>query len=77
MEFGLAREVMKNGRGGGRLDVYRSPAWRRALEVEGALMLVDSVSNSLTRHSQALIALARPSVRDDYTSICIPSRSAR
>ncbi len=66
VEFGLAREVLKNGKtvvG----SMFTDARMGRALEVEGALMLVDSVSNSLTRHSQALIALARLKVRDDYT----------
>ncbi len=66
VEFGLAREVMKNGKAVVG-SMFTNARMGRALEVEGALMLVDSVSNSLTRHSQALIALARLKVRDDYT----------
>ncbi|KDP86059.1 HD-GYP domain-containing protein [Cupriavidus basilensis] len=66
VEFGLAREVMKNGKAVVG-SMFTDARMGRALEVEGALMLVDSVSNSLTRHSQALIALARLKVRDDYT----------
>lgn len=66
VEFGLAREVMKNGKAVVG-SMFTNARMGRALEVEGALMLVDTVSNSLTRHSQALIALARLKVRDDYT----------
>ncbi|GAB7546354.1 HD-GYP domain-containing protein [Cupriavidus sp. CuC1] len=66
VEFGLAREVMKSGKAVVG-SMFTDARMGRALEVEGALMLVDSVSNSLTRHSQALIALARLKVRDDYT----------
>lgn len=66
VEFGLAREVMKNGKAVVG-SMFTDARMGRALEVEGALMLVESVSNSLTRHSQALIALARLKVRDDYT----------
>lgn len=48
----------------------------RALESQGALLLVDSASNSLTRHSQALIALSRLKEKDDYSylhafSVCV------
>ncbi|WP_043420853.1 HD-GYP domain-containing protein [Cupriavidus basilensis] len=66
VEFGLARDMMKNGKAVVG-SMFTDARMGRALEVEGALMLVDSISNSLTRHSQALIALARLKVRDDYT----------
>ncbi|MGO4330001.1 HD-GYP domain-containing protein [Cupriavidus sp. 2TAF22] len=66
VELGLARDVMRNGKAVVG-SMFTDARMGRALEVEGALLLVDSVSNSLTRHSQALIALARLKVRDDYT----------
>ncbi|WP_020201623.1 MULTISPECIES: HD-GYP domain-containing protein [Cupriavidus] len=66
VELVLARDVMRNGKAVVG-SMFTDARMGRALEVEGALLLVDSVSNSLTRHSQALIALARLKVRDDYT----------
>jgi len=65
-EFGQARELLQSGRtviGSMFADIRMG----RALEVDGALLLVDSASKSLTRHSQALIALARLKARDDYS----------
>ena len=65
-EFGLARELLQSGKsviGSMFADVRMG----RALEVSGALLLVDSASQSLSRHSQALIALARLKARDDYS----------
>ena len=65
-EFVRARELLQSGKsviGSMFADVRMG----RALEVNGALLLVDSASKSLSRHSQALIALARLKARDDYS----------
>jgi cyclic di-GMP phosphodiesterase len=65
-EFVHARELLQSGKsviGSMFADVRMG----RALEVNGALLLVDSASKSLSRHSQALIALARLKARDDYS----------
>lgn len=65
-EFGRARDLLQSGKsviGSMFTDVRMG----RALEVDGALLLVDSASQSLSRHSQALIALARLKARDDYS----------
>ncbi|WP_455281970.1 HD-GYP domain-containing protein [Cupriavidus necator] len=64
-EIGRARELLQSGKtvvGSMFADVRMG----RALEIDGALLLVDSASRSLSRHGQALLALARLKARDDY-----------
>ncbi|WP_427309628.1 HD-GYP domain-containing protein [Cupriavidus sp. H39] len=59
-----ARELLKSGKaviGSMFADVRMG----RALELSGALLLVDSASRSLSRHGQALLALARLKARGD------------
>ncbi len=65
-EFGHARALIQSGKSviG---SMFGDVRMGRALEVSGALLLVDSASQSLSRHSQALIALARLKARDDYS----------
>ncbi len=65
-EFSRAREVIDNGKAviG---SMFADARMGRALEVNGALLLVDAASSSLSRHSQALIGLARLKLRDDYS----------
>lgn len=66
VELILAREVIDGGKtvvG----SMFADARMGRALEVDGALLLVDAASASLSRHSQALIALARLKTRDDYS----------
>jgi HD-GYP domain-containing protein (c-di-GMP phosphodiesterase class II) len=65
-ELELARELVKTGRAviGSMFSEVRMG---RALETNGALLLVDSASTSLSRHSQALLAMARLKAKDDYT----------
>lgn len=64
-EIGRARELLQSGKSvvGSMFGAVRMG---RALEVDGALLLVDSASHSLSRHGQALLALARLKARDDY-----------
>jgi HD-GYP domain-containing protein (c-di-GMP phosphodiesterase class II) len=64
-ELGRARELLQSGKavvGSMFADIRMG----RALEVERALPLVDAASRSLSRHGQALLALARLKARDDY-----------
>jgi len=65
-ELELAKELIKTGRAvvGSMFGEVRMG---RALETHGALLLVDSASTSLSRHSQALLAMARLKAKDDYT----------
>ncbi|RZT42199.1 HD-GYP domain-containing protein [Cupriavidus agavae] len=65
-ELERARELIKAGRAliG---NLFSDVRMGRALETHGALLLVDSASNSLSRHSQALLAMARLKAKDDYT----------
>ncbi|WP_454710747.1 HD-GYP domain-containing protein [Cupriavidus nantongensis] len=59
-----ARELLQSGKaviGSMFADVRMG----RALEVSGALLLVDAASRSLSRHGQALLALARLKARGD------------
>ncbi|CAG2129137.1 HD-GYP domain-containing protein [Cupriavidus plantarum] len=74
-ELERARELIKSAR---QLvgSMFSDVRMGRALESQGALLLVDSASNSLTRHSQALIALSRLKEKDDYSylhafSVCV------
>ena len=63
-ELERARELIKTGRvliG----NLFNDVRMGRALESNGALLLVDSASTSLSRHSQALLAMARLKVKDD------------
>lgn len=63
-EIGRARELLQSGKtvlGSMFADIRMG----RALEVSGALLLVDSASRSLSRHGQALLALARLKARGD------------
>ncbi|MGO4302082.1 HD-GYP domain-containing protein [Cupriavidus sp. RAF12] len=65
-ELERARELIKTGRSliG---NMFGDVRMGRALETNGALLLVDSASTSLSRHSQALLAMARLKEKDDYT----------
>jgi HD-GYP domain-containing protein (c-di-GMP phosphodiesterase class II) len=65
-ELERARELIKSGRAliG---NLFNDVRMGRALETHGALLLVDSASASLSRHSQALLAMARLKAKDDYT----------
>ncbi len=65
-ELAHARELIKSGRAviG---SIFNDVRMGRALETNGALLLVDSASTSLSRHSQALLAMARLKAKDDYT----------
>lgn len=65
-ELERARELIKSGRSlvG---NMFSDVRMGRALETAGALLLVDSASLSLSRHSQALLAMARLKAKDDYT----------
>ena len=65
-ELDHARELIKSGRAviG---SIFSDVRMGRALETNGALLLVDSASTSLSRHSQALLAMARLKAKDDYT----------
>lgn len=74
-ELERARELIKSAR---QLvgNMFGDVRMGRALESQGALLLVDAASNSLTRHSQALIALSRLKEKDDYSylhafSVCV------
>ncbi|TXI84623.1 MULTISPECIES: HD-GYP domain-containing protein [unclassified Cupriavidus] len=74
-ELERARELIRSARAlvG---NMFGDVRMGRALESQGALLLVDSASNSLTRHSQALIALSRLKDKDDYSylhafSVCV------
>ncbi|WP_432260166.1 HD-GYP domain-containing protein [Cupriavidus sp. TMH.W2] len=63
-EIVCARELLQSGKaviGSMFTDIRMG----RALEVSGALLLVDSASRSLSRHGQALLALARLKARGD------------
>ncbi|AEI77218.1 Cyclic di-GMP phosphodiesterase [compost metagenome] len=63
-EIVRARELLQSGKaviGSMFADIRMG----RALEVSGALLLVDSASRSLSRHGQALLALARLKARGD------------
>ncbi|MFJ4294392.1 HD-GYP domain-containing protein [Cupriavidus sp. NPDC089707] len=64
-EIGRARDLLQSGKAviG---SMFAGIRMGRALEVEGALLLVDAASRSLSRHGQALLALARLKARDDY-----------
>ena len=65
-ELERARELIKTGRAliG---NLFNDVRMGRALETHGALLLVDSASTSLSRHSQALLAMARLKAKDDYS----------
>lgn len=65
-ELERARELIKSARSlvG---TMFSDVRMGRALETAGALLLVDSASLSLSRHSQALLAMARLKAKDDYT----------
>ncbi|ABF08701.1 HD-GYP domain-containing protein [Cupriavidus metallidurans] len=65
-ELEHARELIKSGRAviG---SIFNDVRMGHALETNGALLLVDSASTSLSRHSQALLAMARLKAKDDYT----------
>ncbi|WP_454763835.1 HD-GYP domain-containing protein [Cupriavidus campinensis] len=65
-ELERARELIKSARSlvG---NMFSDVRMGRAMEAAGALLLVDSASLSLSRHSQALLAMARLKARDDYT----------
>ncbi|WP_434032673.1 HD-GYP domain-containing protein [Cupriavidus sp. a3] len=65
-ELGRARDLLQSGKamiGSMFADIRMG----RALEVGRALPLVDAASRSLSRHGQALLALARLKARDDYS----------
>ncbi|AGW90561.1 MULTISPECIES: HD-GYP domain-containing protein [Cupriavidus] len=64
-EIGRARELLQSGKSVVG-SMFAAVRMGRALEVDGALLLVDSASRSLSRHGQALLALARLKARDDY-----------
>jgi len=65
-ELVLAREILANGRSVVG-SMFSAARMGKALDMGGALLLVDSASSSLSRHAQALIALARLKTRQDYT----------
>lgn len=64
-EIVRARELLQSGKSVVG-SMFAAVRMGRALEVDGALLLVDSASRSLSRHGQALLALARLKARDDY-----------
>ena len=65
-ELEHARELIKSGRAV-IVSIFNDVRMGHALETNGALLLVDSASTSLSRHSQALLAMARLKAKDDYT----------
>lgn len=65
-ELARAREIVANGKSVVG-SMFAAARMGKVMEVSGALLLVDSASSSLSRHAQALIALARLKTRHDYT----------
>ena len=64
-ELARAREIVANGKSVVG-SMFAAARMGKVMEVS-ALLLVDSASSSLSRHAQALIALARLKTGHDYT----------
>lgn len=65
-EFSRARELCNRSRRA-VVDMFREARMGRAISTETASKVVDQITESVERHPQALITLARLKTSDDYT----------